>query len=41
MSDLGQTNNLQHRCPWEYQYFLKDHLGNVRVTFSEKKTSAE
>jgi RHS repeat-associated protein len=25
--------------PWEYQYHLKDHLGNVRVTFSEKKTS--
>jgi RHS repeat-associated protein len=22
----------------EYQYFLKDHLGNVRVTFSEKKS---
>jgi RHS repeat-associated protein len=27
--------------PWEYQYFLKDHLGNVRVTFSEKKTTTE
>ncbi|HMG93712.1 MAG TPA: hypothetical protein VK589_26825, partial [Chryseolinea sp.] len=27
--------------PWEYQYFLKDHLGNVRVTFSEKKSSTE
>ncbi|HPM32590.1 MAG TPA: DUF6443 domain-containing protein, partial [Chryseolinea sp.] len=27
--------------PWEYQYFLKDHLGNVRVTFSEKKVSTE
>lgn len=25
--------------PWEYEYFLKDHLGNVRVTFSEKTTS--
>lgn len=21
---------------WEYQYFLKDHLGNVRVTFTTK-----
>lgn len=27
--------------PWEYQYFLKDHLGNVRTTFSEKKTTSE
>lgn len=27
--------------PWEYQYFLKDHLNNVRVVFSEKKTSTE
>ncbi|HYC83577.1 MAG TPA: RHS repeat-associated core domain-containing protein, partial [Chryseosolibacter sp.] len=27
--------------PWEYQYFLKDHLGNVRVTFSEKTTTNE
>ncbi len=27
--------------PWEYQYFLKDHLGNVRVTFSEKKVTSE
>ncbi len=27
--------------PWEYQYFLKDHLGNVRVTFSEKTTTTE
>jgi len=23
--------------PYEYQYHLKDHLGNVRVTFSEEK----
>jgi RHS repeat-associated protein len=22
--------------PWEYQYHLKDHLGNVRLTFSSK-----
>lgn len=27
--------------PWEYQYHLKDHLGNVRVTFSEKTTATE
>ncbi len=27
--------------PWEYQYFLKDHLGNTRVVFSEKKSSTE
>jgi RHS repeat-associated protein len=27
--------------PYDYQYFLKDHLGNVRVTFSEKKTTNE
>ncbi len=27
--------------PFDYQYFLKDHLGNVRVTFSEKKTTTE
>lgn len=27
--------------PWEYQYHLKDHLGNVRVTFSEKTTTDE
>lgn len=27
--------------PWEYQYHLKDHLGNVRVTFSEKTTTTE
>ncbi|MCC6836850.1 MAG: fibronectin type III domain-containing protein, partial [Cytophagales bacterium] len=25
--------------PWEYQYHLKDHLGNVRVGFSEKTTT--
>lgn len=24
---------------WEYQYHLKDHLGNVRVTFSEATTT--
>lgn len=27
--------------PWEYQYHLKDHLGNVRLTFSEKTTTTE
>jgi RHS repeat-associated protein len=27
--------------PWEYQYFIKDHLGSVRVTFSEKKTNVQ
>jgi RHS repeat-associated protein len=27
--------------PWEYQYFLKDHLDNTRVVFSEKKTTSE
>jgi RHS repeat-associated protein len=27
--------------PWEYQYFLKDHLGNIRVLFSEKTNSIE
>jgi RHS repeat-associated protein len=25
--------------PWEYQYFLSDHLGSVRVVFSEKSTA--
>jgi hypothetical protein len=24
---------------WEYQYHLKDHLGNVRVTFTSKAQS--
>jgi hypothetical protein len=27
--------------PWEYQYFLKDHLESVRVTFSEKMVTTE
>lgn len=27
--------------PWEYQYFLKDHLGNTRVVFSEKRSVAQ
>lgn len=27
--------------PWQYQYHLKDHLGNVRVTFSEKSNTTE
>jgi len=27
--------------PWEYQYFLKDHLGNNRVTISERSPVAE
>jgi RHS repeat-associated protein len=27
--------------PYDYQYFLKDHLGNTRVVFSEKKNSSE
>lgn len=26
--------------PWEYQYHLTDHLGNVRLTFSAKETTA-
>jgi len=30
-----------HRMDWEYQYFLKDHLGNNRVVFSERKTTTE
>jgi RHS repeat-associated protein len=25
---------------WEYQYYLKDHLGNVRVTFTTKPQTA-
>jgi RHS repeat-associated protein len=33
------SSTAQH--PWEYQYHLKDHLGNVRVTFSEKTTTEE
>jgi RHS repeat-associated protein len=27
--------------PWKYQYHLKDHLGNVRVTFSETASTTE
>jgi RHS repeat-associated protein len=26
---------------WEYQYHLRDHLGNVRVTFTTKESSEE
>src|SRR5690606_28713354 len=33
------SSTAQHPC--EYQYHLKDHLGNVRVTFSEKTTTTE
>lgn len=33
------SSTAQH--PWEYQYHLKDHLGNVRVTFSENTTTEE
>ncbi len=33
------TTEAEH--PWEYQYHLKDHLGNVRVTLSEKTTTTE
>jgi RHS repeat-associated protein len=25
---------------WEYQYFIKDHLGNVRITFTAKPQTA-
>jgi RHS repeat-associated protein len=35
------NNSPEAAHPWEYQYFLKDHLGNIRVVFSEKKTSTE
>jgi RHS repeat-associated protein len=30
-----------HKMDWEYQYFLKDHLGNNRVVFSERTTASE
>lgn len=33
------ASTAQH--PWEYQYHLKDHLGNVRITFSEKTTTTQ
>jgi RHS repeat-associated protein len=32
-------NSVSAPRPWQYQYFLKDHLGNIRVTFSEYSTS--
>jgi RHS repeat-associated protein len=36
-----QDNTVGAPHRWEYQYFLKDHLGNVRVVFSEKTNSIE
>lgn len=44
MKGLGRTKFIQHseggilpdRRSWEYQYHLKDHFGNVRVTITAK-----
>jgi len=30
-----------HKMDWEYQYFLKDHLGDNRVVFSERQSTNE
>jgi RHS repeat-associated protein len=37
MIQHGEGRILPDGTNWEYQYHLKDHLGNVRVTFTTKK----
>ncbi|MEJ7645920.1 MAG: fibronectin type III domain-containing protein [Chryseolinea sp.] len=36
----GEGRVLPDGANWEYQYYVKDHLGNVRVTFTAKTQTA-